>query len=699
MSDDITPVEPTSYDDIQTIIRQAYDGLKASDGFRSRHAQRLMIGTLAKSFIQASDDHKPMVVIEAGTGTGKTYGYCLPLIPIAKAMEKTLIIATGTVALQEQLVKHDLPELKALSGLDFTFTLAKGRRRYLCPLRLISASQTAQSPLFEIGMDLGDYAKQLAADFDAGWDGDLDQLTYSLPDSVHQAFTTDSAGCSQRRCAQVDICPYIKARTKLLASDVVVTNHALLISDLKLGGGAILPAPAHCFHIIDEGHRLPAEVLSHSASAHLLHGAKTWLDTLIKVAHGMGSIGDEEYQQYIDHWSEQLVKDAERLKTALQQLYASLAQQPEYRPEQGYKNPFRRDDDPFITRFKHGKIPDALTQMGINIKSIASTLSDALDKVYEMTQEAHAREQQDALMKQSSDLGFIRDKLSNLITTWQLMLDDRSQQPHAKWIEYRAKGDNLDFMIAASPIEAKSFLQENLWSQSAGIAITSATLTAMGRFDYYFNQCGIDPQHAVHHLLPSPFNYAENAQLHIPAHINPKTSSHTEQVIDWLMENIDPQAGTLILFTSQQQMNKVYDAICDDFNIQLQGMSAKHQLIQSHKDSIDAGKGSVLIGLDSFGEGLNLPGKYCTHVIIAKLPFPVPNSPVEEAQSDYLESIGKNPFRETSLPLTSAKLTQWTGRLLRSETDTGKVSILDNRLLITGYGKEMVRALPPFRIL
>jgi len=688
------------YEGIQSLIKSGYDGLKAAEGFRSRAAQRGMIGTLAKAFHAASDDHRPMVVIEAGTGTGKTFGYCLPLIPIAQLHQKTLIIATGTVALQEQLVLHDLPELRQRSGLSFTFALAKGRRRYLCPLRLLSAASNGQSMLFEMGSDIGDYAKKLADEFDNGWDGDLDRLPYPLPESVQQSFTTDAAGCANKRCQHFDICPYMKGKANLMASDVIVTNHALLIADLKLGGGAVLPATASCFHVIDEGHRLPAEVLSHTASAHLLHGAQSWLDTLIKVAQGMGSIGDQDYQKYSDHWSNQLVTHAQTLKNQLQLLYASLSHNTHFHPsDANAPQRFRRQDDPHLTRFEHGIIPEWLTEAGKGILATTEILIDAISKAFDLTNDAHARDPQDALMKQNADFGFLRDRLSNVLLTWTLLLEQRSENPNAKWIEYRQKGDTIDFMVSASPIEASSFLQSHLWKTSAGVAITSATLTALGAFDYYFQQCGIHAEKTIYQQFLSPFDFNSKATLNIPHLVDPTSPLHTKSIIEWILCKVDANEGTLMLFTSNKQMKEVYAGIEHHFNIQMQGQAAKHQLIKDHKLALDAGKGSILMGLDSFGEGLNLPGKYCTHVVIAKLPFPVPTSPVEQAQSEYLERTGKNAFREISLPLTSAKLTQWVGRLLRTEDDEGRISILDSRLNTKSYGRQMVAALPPFRIL
>lgn len=701
--------EAQSYLTLQATIKSGYEGLKSDPSFRNRTAQRQMIGLLAKAFFQASDEHRPMAVVEAGTGTGKTFGYCLPLIPMAKYHQKTLLIATGTIALQEQLVQHDLPQLKQLTGWDFSFALAKGRRRYVCPARLTALGQSTGTPLASLfeSFDQAEKktestsallpsAQSLSKALDDGWDGDFDRLPYTLDDQLQQAVTTDSAGCTNRRCAHFDACPYLKAKAQLMSCDVVVTNHAMLISDLKIGGGAVLPAPNACFHIIDEGHRLPAEVLAHNASGHLLHGAQAWLESLIKFSQGLLALGDDIYRQLVGRYPLELTQIAQGVKDRLQQLYAQLAQQGDFHPDLTKADLNALSKEAFTTRFEHGRLPDWLRIAGQEIHDTATALLTNLSKLYDLSSDAHQREPHDALTKQLIDLGFFKDRTQNLLSTWTLLLDSREVLPHAKWIEYRQKGDTIDFMISASPTEAKSFLQSQLWEKSSGSAITSATLTALGAFDYFFNQCGIEPQQAVYAQFLSPFDY-QKATLHIPDLVEPSYPEHTQAIIDWAIANLNPNEATLMLFTSQAQMNRVAIALGERFCIQLQGQHAKHQLISAHKACIDAGKGSVLMGLDSFGEGLNLPGDYCRHLVIAKLPFPVPSSPVEQAQSEYLETIGKRPFNEISLPLTSAKLTQWVGRLIRTEEDTGRVSILDIRLLKKRYGQQMLANLPPFR--
>lgn len=685
-----------SYLTLQDTIKSGYESLKSDANFRNRSAQRQMIGLLAKHFFTATDEQKAMVVIEAGTGTGKTFGYCLPLIPVAKYQQKTLIIATGTVALQEQLVQHDLPQLKALTGWNFSFALAKGRRRYVCPARLQSLGQSMTTPLFEMGTDILSSAQKLLNELDNGWDGDFDRLSYALPDNTLQAVTTDSAGCTNRRCSHFDNCPYMKAKTQLMSCDLVVTNHALLIADLKLGGGAVLPAPNTSFHVIDEGHRLPAEVLSHTASGHLLHGAQSWLESLMKVSQGLVSLGDDTYRQQVGRYHADLSQIAQVLKDRLQHLYGQLAQSGEFHPDLSKFDLDKLKTEAYITRFNHGILPEWLHLVGQELQNSADALLTSLNKLYDLTSDAHLRDPQEILTKQLIDLGFFKDRTQNLLTTWQLLLDQRTVLPHAKWIEYRHKGDTIDFMVSASPTEAKSFLQNQLWDKSAGVAITSATLTALGAFDYFFNQCGIEPEKAIYAQLLSPFDY-QKALLHIPELVEPNHPDHTQAIVDWAVANINPNEACLMLFTSQGQMNRVAQALDQQFHIHKQGQKAKHQLISAHKARIDEGKGSLLMGLDSFGEGLNLPGNYCRHLVIAKLPFPVPSSPVEQAQSEYLESTGKRPFNEISLPLTSAKLTQWVGRLIRTEEDEGQVSILDVRLLKKSYGRQMIASLPPFR--
>lgn len=687
------------YEIIKQEIQQAYNNVKASSGFRERVAQKHMIGLIAREFGHSSENYQPVCVIEAGTGTGKTYGYSLPLIPIAKQANKKIVIATATVALQEQLYKTDLPQLKRISGLDFTFELAKGRRRYMCPLKVQNIVNTPAS-LFE--NSLLEKVKSLVYEFDHGWDGDFDSLSYGLDDSIKSACSVDSSGCIKSNCPFFKNCPFFEARKNLDAADVIVANHALLISDFNLNpkGGIILPSASETFYVIDEGHHLPHEVVAHTASMHAVNGSVSWVENVIKMSHRIGSVGDETFLTYIgnNHIDTELNQLAESLKEELKLLYATMASMDDLKVSTDDK--FKRADEPTITRFPHGKIPDWLRNAGQNILSLSNGAYNCVAKIIDQVNESISRKLDDELVSVISDLGFLRERLDNMQMTWRLMLEDKESKPHAKWITYVIKNNTIDFIVNASPTEAATFLNSTIFQHGAGTVITSATLTALNSFDHYFREVGLCYDDTKQLKLPSPFDFANAGKLYVPASFASPTDAddHTQAMINWILSNVNGDEGTLMLFSSSKQMKTVADAVRTKFNILVQGENQKHELIKQHKSAIDSGKGSVLIGLDSFGEGLNLPGKYLTHVLIAKIPFPVPSSPVEKAQSEYIESTGGNSFMEVSVPVASKKLTQWVGRLLRTEDDYGRVTILDVRLKQKRYGKDLLNALPPFAL-
>jgi ATP-dependent DNA helicase DinG len=693
------------YEQIKQAVQTAYDQTKQQAGFKERWAQKQMIGLLAREFGHSSESYAPICIVEAGTGTGKTYGYCLPLIPIAKAAEKKLVIATATVALQEQLFNNDLPALKAASGLDFTYALAKGRRRYVCPLRIVNNASINQLAMFDNG-DTVEYAKRLAEELDSGWSGDFDTLDYQVPDSVKSTFSTDSAGCIKSRCPHYDKCPFVLAKKRLFAADVIVANHALLISDLNIidKGGVALPVAEECFHVIDEAHHLPHSVLNNTASSHLLHGASTWVETIIKLGEGLHTKGNDVFKEHISisGVDEDVVHLASKLKERLTSLYSTFSTSEQFKPtehERMQASRFKREGEPHVTRFIGGLVPDWLNEVGIAILSDSRRLFELLEGVINAAQESLDKSLDDDMVALVTEIGFLRDRLDNMANTWSLMTEQKEAHPHAKWVEYREKGNNIDFLVSASQTEAATFLNRTLFNQTCGIVMTSATISAMNSFDYYLRDIGISEEDSKLLRLASPFDYQTRTSLTIPMDFADPSDAqtHTQAIIAWAKEgHIKSDEGTLMLFTSSKQMNTVADALRDNFIILKQGEQPKTALIDAHKANINAGRGSILMGLDSFGEGLNLPGRYCTHVVVAKLPFPVPSSPVEKSQAEYVESIGGNSFMQISVPAASKKLTQWVGRLMRTEEDWGRVSILDPRLKTKRYGKTMVAGLPPF---
>ena len=264
-------------DAVKEAIQQTYRRWLDGRGMKARYGQRLMIAEVARALANADSDSGPgiasgqsaIAAIEAGTGTGKTLAYSVAGIPVAQALEKKLVIATATVALQEQIVYKDLPDLRENGGLQFTFALAKGRGRYLCLLKLDNtlAANPGSDPTLalypdelqmQLDRDTVVVLEKMLDQLGSGvWDGDRDQWPEQIEENLWARVSTDHAQCTGRRCPHVRQCSFFKARDALGDADVIVTNHDLVLADLALGGGAILPPPEDTLYVFDEGHHLP----------------------------------------------------------------------------------------------------------------------------------------------------------------------------------------------------------------------------------------------------------------------------------------------------------------------------------------------------------------------------------------------------------------------------------------------------------
>lgn len=257
-----------------------------------------------------------------------------------------------------------------------------------------------------------------------------------------------------------------------------------------------------------------------------------------------------------------------------------------------------------------------------------------------------------------------------------------------------------------SPLEVGWQLDQQIWSRCVGAVLVSATMRALNSFSFFSHQAGISQkaEDGVQFLaLASPFDYQNQAELIVPAmKYEPQAPQFTDYLIEILPKIIEENKANLVLFSSYWQMNKVAEALATDFvkkswALQVQGDTSRTEILKKHKKLIDQGKTSVLFGTGSFSEGLDLPGELLENLVITKIPFGVPTSPVEQAHSEYIESRGGNPFMQITVPDASKKLIQSVGRLLRKERDSGKVTILDRRIVTKRYGKSLLDSLPPFK--
>ncbi|WP_266159701.1 ATP-dependent DNA helicase DinG [Dyella silvatica] len=694
-------------DDTKATIRATYARLKDGlPGFRARASQGKMIAEVAKALAISGG----AAVIEAPTGTGKSMAYLIAGVEVARAQKKKLLIATATVALQEQLVQRDIPLYLKLSGYDMKVALAKGMGRYLCLRNLrVAASSLQDSAQMGLGLpgggmdaDLALWAKppaerdkqalsKLAAAFDAeSWNGDIDSAPEPISDLLRPMVTTTAGGCTGRRCAHFMICPLFAARRAIADADIIVANQDLVLADLTMSsgpdsqGGVILPKPEETLYIFDEGHHVPGKAIDRGATEVFLGATVRQLSRLGRQVHAAYSLTDKESlgKLSLDAGDQKL----QQLSDALEELEKDI--------RLGWL-PDANEAEPMF-RASLGQLPESWTDHARLLSAYTTEIQRWLGAVRRAVMEmSEGGPTQEALTR---ELGMALERIDKQARTWQAWSSDDPDNapPLARWVTL---ANDQQLVCHASSVSAGGLLRHVLWDNASAVVMTSATLSAGGNFRGFADAVGL-PNDAVTLSLPSPFDLAAQARLEVPAlrALPEAREEHAQEITDWLAENLDWDAGNLVLFTSRAKLDRVLQKLPIQHvrRVRAQGSLGKAQLVNEHIADIEAGKGSTLFGLASFGEGLDLPGKLCETVVITQLPFAVPTDPVGATYAEWLESRGRNPFIEVTVPEATRLLTQYCGRLIRTETDHGRIVLLDRRVVLKRYGVGMLKALPPF---
>lgn len=707
-------------DELKNTIQGAYTRFLDKKGLKARYGQRLMIAEVAKVLGDIAVDEEgkrlgepAVVAIEAGTGTGKTVAYSLAAIAAARAAGKRLVIATATVALQEQIVDKDLPDIIKNSGLHFTYALAKGRGRYLCLSKLDALSQHGEAEQATAQMfaddgyyiDIDSESEKLFSEMIAKlssnrWDGDRDSWPEVLEDTTWSRVTTDHTQCTGRHCANFQQCAFYKAREGMTKVDVIVTNHDMVLADLALGGGAVLPDPRETIYVFDEGHHLPDKAIGHFAHFTRLRSTADWLGQVDKNLTRL--LAQNPLPGEFGRLLEAVPDMAKSLRTQMQFMFTFCEQLAEFRPNSdpdSYEKP--------RYRFIGGVIPCEMAELGIELKKEFSKLTDIFSRVAELLKKAMDDEPGIGVPSHQAEewyplFGSLLARAQNNLELWTAFTaeDPEKSPPMARWLSLADNAGSFDIDVNASPILAAETLRRHLWNVAHGALVTSATLTALGTFDRFNMRAGL-PFEAKKAVVPSPFNYAEAGVLRVPdLRADPRDAdAHTQAIIRQLPGILEGAQGSLVLFSSRRQMQDVFAGVDVEWRkrVLMQGGLSRQETLAKHKALIDKEQVSVLFGLASFAEGIDLPGAYCQHVVIAKIPFAVPDDPVEAALSEWIEARGGNPFMEIAVPDASLRLIQACGRLLRNEQDMGSITLLDRRLVTQRYGKAILNSLPPFR--
>ncbi len=704
--------------DLGALSLAAFDQVvAATPGFRSRTGQREMAERIAQALQDVSlGDHaepdKAIAVIQAGTGVGKSAAYLATTVAMALQRKTRVVVSTATVALQEQLMTKDLPALAAVLDTPFVFALAKGRARYVCKLkleRIAGAGAADSSDMFGVdedappspsafskqlkGQDWQDPEERRMALYDTlanalaagSWDGDRDSLSDQPDPRDWSTVAAERHTCTARHCPRFRDCSYYNARTLLAQAQVIVANHDLVLASL---GMKALPDMDNCLVVFDEGHHLPAVALDQFSSSMDLSGLR-WLDKLPRILQDVAEKMGFSLAQDVSTLASQLktaMLDAGRI--AMDLLRGVTA---------SYD---------IVHRFKDGVLPDAFTDPMTLIHGHAQGLSEALEA---LGAELKARSKEDPAQAASNavqyaKLGQMAPKINAVVATSAMLLA-HDATPKAKWLKSDTSSGLVSLSAHACPIVPGDLLRQHLWSQVRGAVVTSASLTTCGSFDYFLSETGLADLPQVSTLaVASPFDYRAQGQLLVaettadPRHVE----SYTREMIAALLADLRLVGhGALVLFTSRVQMKAAVDALDAALLevVLVQGQMSRSRLLGSHLARVEAGRASVIFGMQSFGEGLDLPGQLCETVFIAKLPFSPPSDPVEEARSEWLKREGRDPFSELVVPATGIKLLQWTGRAIRTEDDQARVICYDKRLLGTAYGRRMLQGLPPYAVL
>ena len=620
--------------DIQDAYRRVVEKLELTP----RYGQRLMIAEIARTLgdiesdsegKRTSDSH--VCVLEAGTGTGKTLAYLIAALPIAKARGKRLVISTATVALQEQVLNQDLPALASHSGIAFRYALAKGRGRYVCVAKLDQVMEGAEPnptlSLFEQSLqtessDFTVLATDMTDAYGQGkWEGDRDNWPTTIDDAHWRRLTVDHRQCTGRRCGHFGACAFFRSRRDLENADVIVANHDLVLADLALGGGAILPDPADCIFVFDEGHHLPDKALSHFAHRFAVHGCVRWLNTLKSSLTDLNQA--LAVQPTIARLLASLPEAIHGLEPVLGDVF-SVGHQLAGRP-----NGLSDEENTLQSRFEKGQVPDALREQAQQLLVMFATLSRCLESISEILRESLDPDKQTGLDREQAEswlplVALLHGRALEAHALWQAFSeqDAPNAPPSARWLTLSRVAGEPEIEFSASPVSAAHTLAKHLWGRCHGAVVTSATLTALGRFERIQERAGLANRYR-YQALPSPFDYA-NAVLRVPKEAtDPGDRDAHENAIAQFVTQLTEKEAALVLFSSRAQLRAVEKSLPAAIRERVLAQDAlpKRELIERHRAAVDKGKGSIIFGLASFAEGIDLPGDYLTHVVITRLPF------------------------------------------------------------------------------
>jgi ATP-dependent DNA helicase DinG len=594
------------------------------------------------------------LLAEAGTGVGKSFAYLVPVLLHLAAGGDPIVVATRTIALQEQLVQRDIPLLLKALGLDrLRVVLAKGRGNYVCRRRTEMAF--AEGPgLFE------DPDRRTELEKVRSWardsrDGSLAELSFRPEAEVWDAVKAESGNCLHQQCPYYASCAYQRARRGLYGAQLVVANHALVFADLALRQAGVSVLPDFECLVLDEAHAIEDGAAEYFGAAVSPVGVARQLGRFMGAKRRTGLFGRVEVDR-------DLYAQMDEARGALKQLFEG------------------------VTRFRDGAGERRLREAG----AFPDPLTRPLERMIR-----GLKERQESIADPSLRLEWSSRTRRLEETCHALELICGALEPDlVYWAE--GAGRNRYSVLRAAPADVAPILRRTLFAGTRSVILTSATLRVAGSFEHFKRRAGLDEPEEV--ALGSPFDFRRQCRLLLHPHMpDPRAPEYGDAVIARVRALVrEARGGAFVLFTSYRALRQTHDALHeelrrDGLHVLRQGSDLRtRDIVQAFQERGDC----VLFATDTFWQGIDVRGRNLRLVVIARLPFAVPDHPLQQARVERIEDGGGDAFRELSLPQAVLRLRQGFGRLIRDHDDTGAVAILDPRLCTKRYGRTFLKSLP-----
>ena len=602
------------------------------------------------------------LIAEAGTGVGKSFSYLIPIAQYVLETERLAVISTNTISLQEQIIHKDIPFLEKALGIDCKATLVKGKHNYLC-LRRVHRSNLKQKDLFADEYEMKQFAKIVAWSYKTE-DGSLYDLDEDPDSKVWDMVSANTENCLGKACPYYKQCFFQKARDKITSSRILVVNHHLFFSNLAMQEEQKAIIPEYDVLVFDEAHSIENVATKHMGTSVSSSGIKHLMDILFNPQKQKGFLFTIEDQNSME-WVELIRKRSDE---------------------------FFKDIKEYFNAKKKSLESDSLRIR--NLDFAKNTLSPTLIKLVEslLGAKKRAKNKEDEI-----EISAHIRKINALNNSIDVILN-QALDNYVYWIESSRNRRSNNISINAAPINIGEILRSRLFASSTPIILTSATLSINdGSFKYFKDRVGIKEARELQ--LGSPFDYRNQVRMYIARNM-PLPNNFTEyasQAAEKIKRYIKLTNGNaFVLFTSYSLMNSVYEDLEDYFieegiNVLKQGSGiGRSKMLENFKKE----SGSVLFGVDSFWQGIDVQGESLSNVIITKLPFAVPDHPIIQSRIEEIEKGGGDAFLEYNLPEAILRFKQGFGRLIRSKKDTGIIVILDSRVLKKSYGRQFLNSIP-----